>query len=84
MIQIHKIQDFELYLYSPENQFLGVLRHDSELMDVLLQIREERTNGYYIIDSEDGSKYAIDSNGHIPEASFKNRHEDLLIELVGF
>ena len=84
MIQIHKIPDFELYLYSPEQRFLGILRHDSELIDVLLQIKQERLDGYYIVDSMDREKYVIEPHGFIPNARFRNRSEELLAELVGF
>lgn len=84
MIQIHKIPDFELYLYSPEQQFLGILRHDSELIDVLLQIKQERLDGYYIVDSMDREKYVIEPYGFIPNALFRNRNHELLTELVGF
>lgn len=84
MIQIHKIPDFELYLYSPEQQFLGILRYDSELIDVLLQIKQERLDGYYIVDSMDREKYVIEPHGFIPNAHFRNRNNDLLTELVGF
>lgn len=84
MIQIHKIPDFELYLYSPEQQFLGILRYDSELNDVLLQIKQERLDGFYIIDSTDREKYVIEPNGFIPTACFRNRGDELLTELVGF
>lgn len=84
MIQIHKIPDFELYLYSPWQQFLGILRHDSELIDVLLQIKQEHLDGYYIVNSMDSEKYIIESNGFIPNARFRNRNDDLLTELLGF
>ena len=84
MIQIHKIPDFELYLYSPEQQFLGILRHDSELIDVLLQIKQERLDGFYIIDSTDNEKYLIEPCGFIPTARFRDRNDELLTELVGF
>lgn len=84
MIQIHKIPDFELYLYSPEQQFLGILRHDSELNDVLLQIKQEHLDGYYIVDSTDREKYVIEPNGFIPTARFRNRNDKLLAQLVGF
>lgn len=84
MIQIRKISDFELYLFSSENRFLGNLRYDSELMDVLLQIRQERIEGYYVIDSADYQRYVIEPTGTIPNARFRNRNEELLTELVGF
>ena len=84
MIQIHKIPDFELYLYSPEQQFLGILRYDSELIDVLLQIKQECLDGYYIVDSMDREKYVIEPHGFIPNVRFRNRSEELLAELVGF
>lgn len=84
MIQIHKIPDFELYLYSPEQQFLGILRHDSELTDVLLQIKQEHLDGYYIVDSINRKKYVIEPQGFIPNARFRNRNDELLTELVGF
>ena len=84
MIQIHKIPDFELFLYSPDNQFLGILRYDSELTDVLLQIRQEHIMGYYVIDSADYQKYVIGPTGFIYNARFRNRNEELLTELVGF
>lgn len=84
MIQIHKIPDFELYLYSPEQQFLGILRHDSELNDVLLQIKQKHLNGYYIVDSIDREKYVIEPYGFIPNARFVIRNDELLAELLGF
>lgn len=84
MIQIHKIPDFELYLYSPWKQFLGILRHDSELNDVLLQIKQEHLDGYYIVDSMDSETYIIKPYGFIPNARFRNRNDDLLTELLGF
>ena len=84
MIQIHKIPDFELYLYSPEQQFLGILRYDSELTDVLLQIKQERLDGFYIVNSTDREKYVIEPNGFIPAARFRDRSDELLTELVGF
>ena len=83
MIQIHKIPDFELYLYSPEQQFLGILRYDSELNDVLLQIKQERLDGFYAIDSTDNEKYLIESCGFIPNARFRDRGDELLAQLVG-
>lgn len=84
MIQINKIPDFELYLYSPEQQFLGILRYDSELTDVLLQIKQEHLNGFYVIDSTDNEKYLIDSCGFISNTRFMNRNDELLTLLVGF
>lgn len=84
MIRIHKIPDFELYLYSPDKQFLGILRYDSELNDVLLQIKQEHLDGFYVIDSMDREKYVIDPYGFIPNARFRDRSDELLAQLVGF
>lgn len=90
MIEIHyNITDFELFLYSPENQFLGVLRYESDVLDILLQIRRNKLEGYYIIDSADGEKYIIEHDGRVSCASgganmFRSRNEDLLTEFVGF
>ena len=84
MIEINRIYDFELCLYSPENQFLGILRYDSELIDILLQVRKERIEGYYLTDLINGKKIPIDKSGVIKRYSFKNRNDELMKELMGF
>lgn len=84
MVEINRAYDFELCLYSPENQFLGVLRYDSELIDVLLQVRKERAEGYYLIDLTNEKKIPIDKSGVIKGYSFDNRNDNLMKELMGF
>ena len=84
MVTINRKYDFEVCLYSPENQFLGILRYDSELIDVLLQVREERAEGYYLIDLSNEKKIPIDKSGVIKGHSFNNRNDILLKELMGF
>jgi hypothetical protein len=84
MVKINKKPDFEVCLYSPENQFLGILRYDSELLDVLLQVRDQRAEGYYLIDLANEKKIPIDKSGVIRGHSFSNRNDDLMKELMGF
>lgn len=84
MIEINRIYDFELGLYSPENQFLGILGYDSELIDVLLQIRKEHVEGYYLIDLTNGEKIPINRSGGIIGYSFNNRNNNLMKELMEF
>lgn len=84
MVKINKKPDFEVCLYSPENQFLGILRYDSELLDVLLQVRDQRAEGYYLIDLANDKKIPIDKSGVIRGHSFNNRNDELMKELMGF
>lgn len=86
MIEINYIPDFELCLYSPDNQFVGILSHDSELLDVQLQIRNEHVDGYYLVDlSNDNNIIIIDAEGNIPQRQqFNNRQDNLMKELMGF
>ena len=83
MVTVKQLNDFELFLYSPEDQFLGVIRNDTQLLDVLLQIRKEHREGYYAIDASNGNRLFIYEYGRI-ENGFDNLHETLLTELVGF
>ena len=83
MVEVRQLNDFELYLYSPEGQFLGVIRNDTQLLDVLLQIREENKEGYYAIDASNGKRLFIYEYVRI-ENGFDSLHEKLLTELVGF
>ena len=86
MIEINRIPDFELCLYSSDNQFVGILRYDSELLDVLLQIRDANIDGYYLIDlSNNNCRIPIESTGFIHQAHpFNNRNDNLMEQLVGF
>ena len=86
MIEINRIPDFELCLYSPDNQFVGILRYDSEFLDVLLQIRESNADGYYLVDlSNNNCKIPIESTGFIARTRpFNNREDNLMEQLMGF
>lgn len=86
MIEINRIPDFELCLYSPDNQFVGILRYDSELLDVFLQIREAHIDGYYLIDlSNNNCRIPIESDGFIHRTQpFNNRRDNLMNQLFEF
>lgn len=47
MIEIKKITE-KVAFYSPDNVFLGDLNH-AEMMDVRVQIAEQRLEGYYFV-----------------------------------
>lgn len=85
MVEVRQLNDFELFLYSPDGQFLGILRHDSQLLDVLLQIRDEHELGYYLVNAENGEVSPINAEGRILDFTrFRNLNEELLTEFVGF
>jgi hypothetical protein len=86
MIKINRIPDFELCLYSPDNQFIGILRYDSEFLDVLLQIREANVDGYYLVDlSNNNRRIPIERTGFILQTCpFNNRNDNLMQQLFDF
>ncbi len=56
--------EFEAFLYSPSNRFLGIVRHESSLLAFLCKVKESESDGYYIV--YEGKKYPIDKDGHTP------------------
>ena len=73
--------EFEAFLYSPSDCFLGVVRHESSLLAFLCKIKESESDGYYIV--YEGKKYPIGKGGRIP--SFPIHFvDDYLRAIVGF
>lgn len=83
MIELKQLQDFEMYAYGPEGQFMGILRHATSLLDLLLQIKKEEAKGYYLIDAATEKRYDITPDGRI-EDNLYCLYDELLTDLVGF
>lgn len=73
--------EFEAFLYSPSDHFLGVVRHESSLLAFLCKVKESESDGYYIV--YEGKKYLIGKGGRIQ--SFPIHFvDDYLRAIVGF
>ena len=83
MAKVNYDYDFELCAYSPSGEFLGIIRTQGNLLDFLVQIMEEKADGYYIVNVENGVRCDINAQGRIPNSSFRDRTSDLLRKLFG-
>lgn len=73
--------EFEAFLYSPSDRFLGVVRHESSLLAFLCKVKESESDGYYIV--YEGEKYLIDKDGHTPSLPI-HFIDDYLQVILGF
>lgn len=62
MLDLHA-GEFEAFLYSPSNQFLGIIRNEISLLSFQCKVRAANKRGYYII--YDGKRYPINEDGRI-------------------
>ena len=53
--------EFEAFLYSPSNKFLGIVRNEVTMLAFLCKVCAIREEGYYVI--YNGKKYLISENG---------------------
>ena len=74
--------EFEAFLYSPSDRFLGIVRHESSLLAFLCKIKESGSDGYYIV--YEGEKYTIGKDGHTPPLFPIHFIDNYLREIVGF
>lgn len=89
MINVHKIREHELLAYSPDNQFLGIIRTETELLYFRSQICQYQLDGYYLVDAHHNDeviKIRKDGKYYTDPSFYKD--EDLLDRylniLVGF
>lgn len=81
MIQINKITPQTVEIYQPNNELLGIVNY-YEFLDLLVQIKNKQTQGYYIIFNS--KKIRIDRNGTLeeyPEGLF-DIHINYLSQLI--
>ena len=53
--------EFEAFLYSPSNKFLGIVRNEVAMMAFLCKVCASGKEGYYVIYND--KKYLISKNG---------------------
>lgn len=72
--------EFEAFLYSPNGQFLGIIRNDIVLLDFECKIAKSGKRGYYLI--YNGKKYQINETGRINDfpISYLDNYLDTLLE----
>lgn len=73
--------EFEAFLYSPSDRFLGVVRHEPSLLAFLCKVKENECDGYYIV--YEGKKYPIDKDGRTPSLPI-HFIDDYLQVILGF
>lgn len=74
--------EFEAFLYSPSNKFLGIVRNEVTLLAFLCKVRESGEDGYYLV--YDGKRYPIRKDGKI-NGDFPVHYLDNYLEiLLGF
>lgn len=74
--------EFEAFLYSPSDKFLGIIRNEVALLAFLCKVCEASKGGYYLI--YNGTKYNIDKTGRIRDNFPINYFDDYLSLIVGF
>lgn len=60
MVTINKIPNIKCKLYSPTS-FVGVIKNEYSMLDVLVQIKEQKLEGYYFV--FDNKTILINLNG---------------------
>lgn len=74
--------EFEAFLYSPTNEFLGVVRNEVILLGFLAKVATENRDGYYLI--YNGQRYDIDNHGRIRTYFPIKFVDECLRKIVGF
>ena len=75
--------EFEAFLYSPSDQFLGIVRNEIILLAFQCKVCESKKEGYYLV--YEGKKYPITETGRVSN-DFPPFHylDDYLEYLLGF
>lgn len=74
--------EFEAFLYSPSDEFLGIIRNEVTLLAFQCKICEASKEGYYLI--YNGKKYNIDKTGRIMGNFPINYIDNYISFIVGF
>ena len=76
--------EFEAFLYSPQGNFIGIIRNEIMLLGFLCEIKKNKMKGYYLI--HDNVKYDINENGKMGTNPVFPFHfiDDCLSFIVGF
>ena len=74
--------EFEAFLYSPLNKFLGIVRNEVTLLAFLCKVCESEKDGYYLV--YNGERYPIRKNGKIDSDFPIHYLDDYLKVLLGF
>lgn len=82
-ITIREIIEKPAYLFSPSDKFIGEIKTKISLDDVLLQIKNKKLSGYYLI--FDNKKSEIDNEGGVANWQYGmfRKGLDILNELIG-
>lgn len=80
-IKVNKHIEPTCLLYDADNNYVGTINSELELLDVRCQIKENQIPGYYLMYS---SKINIDKNGNLSNApdGFYDERIEYLAKLV--
>lgn len=71
--------EFEAFLYSPSNKFLGIVRNEVAMMAFLCKVCAIGEEGYYVIYND--KKYPISKNGRTDlPINFLDEYLDFLLK----
>ena len=80
-----EIQNFNMKLYSPQNQLIGTMHNELQLSYIQAQIAEQNLEGYYIVYKNE--TYQIRNDGRIVNFNYtqiKNSYDEMLSKILGF
>lgn len=83
VVPTKKLQNWNIKAYSPQDELLGVIHNEIQLLHFLSRIALNEASGYYIIYRKE--KFLISPDGKIPtDIMEKNQTDEFLAIILGF
>jgi hypothetical protein len=79
-----ELQNFNMKLYSPNNEFIGVIHNELQLLYVQAQIAKEQTDGYYAFCNKEVFTFTKDGiMDNFAKLKLQNSMMDMLEVIMG-